>query len=157
MEVNPYEKFWIALSVTAILVMLVAVGLAGFGLGIQLPGEAGALDPAKLSQEPPFNQPGVYETAPGKFQVVMLAQIWAFIPAEIKIPQGAEVTFKITSRDITHGILLEDSNLNIMILPGQVAEFSHTFTKSGEFRFVCHEYCGVGHQAMAGKIIVEPK
>jgi len=157
MEINRYERIWMTISIAAIVVMLVAIALAGFGLGMQLPGDAGAVDPRTLAQQPPFNQPGVYETAPGKYQVIMVAQTWAFNPAEVRVPVGAEVTFKITSRDVTHGVIIEDTNINIMILPGQVAEATHVFDTPGEYLFVCHEYCGVAHQAMAGKVIVEPE
>jgi len=156
MHIDLYERIWMSISVGAIILMLIAVGLAGFGLGVQMPGAAGTLDPRKLSEEAPFNQPGVYEVAPGKYQVIMIASTWAFNPAEVTVPAGADVKFKVTSRDITHGILIEDTNANVMILPGQVSEFTLRFDKPGTYRFVCHEYCGVGHQAMAGQIIVEP-
>lgn len=156
MEINPYEKLWIGISVAAIIVMLVALGLAGFGLGVQLPGEAGTLDPKKLLEQPPFDQPGVYELAPGKYQVIMVARTWQFNPAKVEVPVGSEVTFKITSADVTHGILLDGTNVNVMIVPGQVAEMTHTFKKVGTYNYYCHEYCGAGHQAMFGQVIVTP-
>lgn len=156
MEVNRYEKLWIALSVSAILVMLVAITLAGFGLGVQLPGVAGEVDPRTFASQPPFDKPGVYEIAPGKYEVIMIAQIWQFNPTEVRVTAGSEVTFKVTSRDVTHGILIENTNVNLMILPGQVSEAKVTFKQPGEYLFVCHEYCGTGHQAMAGKVIVTP-
>lgn len=156
MEINPYERVWIRITIAAVIVMLVAIALAGFGLGVQLPGEAGAIDPRTIANQAPFNEPGVYEMAPGKYQVIMVAQTWAFNPKEVRLPVGAEVTFKITSRDVTHGIMLEGTNVNIMILPGQISEVTYTFDRPGSFVYVCHEYCGVGHQAMSGTVIVEP-
>ncbi len=156
MEVHRYERIWIGITVAAIVVMLLAIALAGFGLGMQLPGAAGAVDPRKLAQEAPFNKPGVYEMAPGKYQVVMIASTWQFNPNKITVPAGSEVTFKITSRDVTHGLMLEGTTINIMILPGQVSEVTHIFKEPGTYTFVCHEYCGVGHQAMSGQVIVTP-
>lgn len=156
MEVNPYERAWMGITMAAILLMLVAAVMAGFGLGVQLPGATASIDPRKLASEPPFNEPGVYETAPGKFQVIMIAYTWAFNPSEIRLPAGSEVTFKITSRDVTHGMLLQGTNINIMIIPGQISEVTRTFNEPGTYLFVCHEYCGVGHHAMAGKLIIEP-
>jgi cytochrome c oxidase subunit 2 len=32
-----------------------------------------------------------------------------------------------------------------------------TFDKPGEYLFICHEYCGLAHQTMAGKVIVEAR
>lgn len=156
MHINPYERLWITITIAAVLLMLIAIGLAGFGFGAQLPGAAGAVDPRKIASLPPFNEPGLYELAPGKYQVIMVANTWAFNPKEVRVPVGAEVTFKITSRDVTHGLLLEGTNINVMILPGQIAEVTYTFDQPGSFFYACHEYCGVGHQAMAGVVIVEP-
>ncbi len=156
MEVNPYERLWIGISVAALIVMLVALALAGFGLGVQLPGDAGTLDPRKLVEQPPFDKPGVYELAPEKYQVIMIARAWQFNPAKIEVPVGSEVTFRITSVDVTHGLLLDGTNVNVMIIPGQVSEMTHTFKKAGTYNFYCHEYCGTGHQAMFGQVIVAP-
>ena len=156
MEVNSYERIWMGVSVTTILVMLVLVTLAGFGLGVQMPGMAGTVNASTVSKTAPFDTPGVSETGPGKYQVIMMTQVWNFLPKEIKVPAGAEVTFKVTSKDVTHGLMVENTNINVMVVPGQVTEFKVTFKKSGTYQFVCHEYCGVGHQTMAGQIIVEP-
>ena len=158
MEINSYERIWMSISVTTILVMLVLVTLAGFGFGVQMPGAAGAIDAGKVSQTAPFDKPGLTETGPGKYQVVMVAQAqpWKFTPTKIEVPAGAEVTFKVTSKDVTHGLMVENTNINVMIVPGQVTEFKLRFTKSGTYQFLCHEYCGVGHQTMAGQIIVAP-
>lgn len=156
MEVNRYERIWMAVSIAALVVMMVAIALAGFGAGMQLPGAVGTVDPRTVASTAPFNEPGVYEVAPGKYQVIMLAFTWAFNPKEITVPVGAEVTFKITSRDVTHGVYMEGTNINIMILPGQISEVTHVFDKPGTYFYACHEYCGVGHQAMAGTITVVP-
>lgn len=156
MEINPYERLWIGISVAAIIVMLAALTLAGFGLGVQLPGAAGRVNPRDLVNEPPFDKPGVYEMAPGKYQVIMIARTWQFNPNKIEVPVGSEVTFKITSMDVTHGMLLDGTNVNVLIVPGQVSEVTHVFKKAGTFNFYCHEYCGTGHQAMFGQVIVSP-
>jgi len=154
MEINPYERLWIGISVAAIIVMLAALTLAGFGLGVQLPGANGRVNPRDLANEPPFDKPGVYELAPGKYQVIMIARTWQFNPNKIEVPIGSEVTFKITSMDVTHGMLLDGTNVNVLIVPGQVSEVTHVFKKAGTFNFYCHEYCGTGHQAMFGQVIV---
>lgn len=155
MEVNRYEKIWIGITIVAIALMLVATILAGFSLGVNLPGASGTVDPRTVAMNPPFDTPGVYELGAGKYQVIMLAKIWNFTPNEIKVPLGSEVSFKITSRDVTHGLIMDKTNVNVMILPGQIAEFTVTFKELGVYQFFCHEYCGTGHQAMAGKVIVE--
>jgi cytochrome c oxidase subunit II len=158
MEINSYERVWMGISVTTILVMLILVTLAGFGLGVQMPGAAGMVDARTVAKTAPFDQPGLTETGPGKYQVIMLAQAlpWSFNPKEITVPVGSEVTFKVTSKDVTHGLLVENTNINVMVVPGQVTEFTVRFSKAGTYQYLCHEYCGVGHQTMAGQIIVAP-
>jgi cytochrome c oxidase subunit II len=153
---NSYERLWLGIAVAAIAGMLVVVIAAGFLMGYGMPGMSGKVDPRNLINEPPFDKPGVMEMSPGNYEVVMIASTWQYTPAEIKVPAGAQVKFMITSRDVTHGILVEGTNINMMIVPGQVTEFTTTFAKPGEYPFMCHEYCGVGHQAMTGKIIVLP-
>jgi cytochrome c oxidase subunit 2 len=156
MEINPYERLWIGITVCAILFMLAAITLASFGLGASLPGASGSVDPRILIKEPPFNTPGLYQLSTGKYQAIIIASAWAFNPNKLQVPAGSEITFKVTSRDVTHGLLIEGTNINLMILPGQVAEATHKFEKPGTYLFVCHEYCGTGHQTMSGKIIVTP-
>jgi cytochrome c oxidase subunit II len=63
----------------------------------------------------------------------------------------------VTSADVLHGFLIERTNINLMALPGQVSKTTARFDMPGEYRFFCHEYCGLGHQTMWGKVIVEPR
>jgi cytochrome c oxidase subunit 2 len=57
---------------------------------------------------------------------------------------------------VIHGFKIENTNVNVMLLPGQVSKVTAHFDKPGTYVFICHEYCGIGHQAMSGKLIVEP-
>ena len=67
------------------------------------------------------------------------------------------MTFYVTSKDVQHGFQIEGTNVNMQIVPGQVSMLSHRFDKPGEYLWVCHEYCGTGHAAMYGKVIVTPQ
>ena len=42
-----------------------------------------------------------------------------------------------------------------MLIPGQVTRTVYTFREPGEYLLLCHEYCGLGHHVMSGKVIVE--
>lgn len=137
--------------------MLAALAVTAFGAHIGLPGEAGRVDPAALMQTAPFNQPGVVEVAPGRYEAHLVAGIWFFTPAEIRVPEGSEVTFVATSRDVIHGLLIRAANINAMLLPGQVTRVRARFDRAGTYPFLCHEYCGLAHHTMWGKVIVEPR
>jgi cytochrome c oxidase subunit II len=41
------------------------------------------------------------------------------------------------------------------VLPGYVSQLTYTFERPGEYLIACNEYCGLGHHAMGGKVIVE--
>jgi cytochrome c oxidase subunit 2 len=65
-----------------------------------VPGDAGRVDPMKLAETVPFNEPGVVEIAPGHYGARIVAGIWLFTPNEIRVPAGATETFVATSRDV---------------------------------------------------------
>lgn len=149
-----WELAWILPSIALPVGMLVALVVTAFGAGIHLPGVEGRLDPRRLA-ETPFGQPGVAQIGPREFEVTMLAQIWAFAPGEIRVPAGSTVHFRATSRDVVHGLFIPQTNVNVMLLPGQVAHASARFDRRGEYPIICHEYCGIAHHTMAGKVVVE--
>lgn len=157
-HVHTYEKWWIVLSVIMLVALTAAVGISAFVVGIQVPSPEARVDPKTVAQTPPFDNPGLRELAPGKYDAYVLAQAspWKYYPSEIRVPLGATVTFYVTSVDVQHGFKVDGTNINMQILPGQVSKLTTTFNQAGEFPYVCHEYCGVGHQNMFGKIIVEP-
>ncbi len=156
LQVDLYEKRWLLLSIFLLIVFATAIGLSSFAYGIQVPAPEMRVDPNTVALEGPWATPGLRELAPGKYEAYVLAQTWAFLPNTITVKAGSTVTFYLTSKDVQHGFMLEDSNINMMVLPGQVSKLTHTFDTPGEYRFVCHEYCGVGHHTMFGKVVVEP-
>jgi cytochrome c oxidase subunit 2 len=156
MKVHTYEKAFLAVGAGVLVVCGAALIYATIGMGIHLPGRSGEIDPQQVFATPPFNAPGVRQTGPNRYEAVLIAQAWAFIPPEIRVPAGAEVTFTATSLDILHGLNVEGTRLNMMLIPGQVSRNTYRFKEPGEHLMICHEYCGVGHHTMAGKVIVEP-
>jgi cytochrome c oxidase subunit 2 len=152
-----YELAWILPSIAIPVGMLAALLVTAFGAGIHVPSVAGRIDPAKVAETPPFDQPGVVRTGPLRYEVRMVGQIWSFTPNEIRVPVGSTVTFVATSRDVIHGLFIPAANVNVMLIPGQIARVSARFDREGEFFMACHEYCGIAHHTMGGKIIVEPR
>ncbi len=156
MHIDRYEQIWIRISVAVLVIFMIGIVVAGWSLSIQVPGVYGRVDPNTVTEPgSPWAEPGLRELAPGKYEAYILAQIWTFVPGEIRVPAGSEVTFYVTSKDVQHGFRIQDTNLSFMVLPGQISKMTHRFEEPGEYVFVCHEYCGVGHHTMAGKLIVE--
>jgi cytochrome c oxidase subunit 2 len=150
-----YELAWILPSIAIPVGMLVALTVTAFGVGIHLPGVAGRVDPRAVERTPPFSEPGVVQVGPGRYEVRMTAQVWAFAPREIRVPAGSRVHFTATSKDVVHGLFIPAADVNVMLLPGQVAHVEARFDTPGEYPIICHEYCGIAHHTMAGTIVVE--
>jgi cytochrome c oxidase subunit 2 len=156
-HIDIYEKWWIAASLVVLVIFAMALGVAGFALGIQVPVPEARVDPNTVGETGPFADPGLRELAPGKYEAYVLAQAspWRFYPEEMHLPAGSRVTFYLTSADVQHGFLIPGTNVNVMVLPGQVSKLTATFDEPGTYPYICSEYCGVGHQNMFGTIIVE--
>lgn len=160
MHVDRNEKIYIIGSIILLVVFALAIFISGFAYGIQVPLPEAQVNPNTVATpgaspwgEPPDER--VRELAPGKYEAYLLAQTWVFSPATVTVPAGSEVTFYLTSKDVQHGFYLQGTNINMMVLPGQVSKLTATFNTPGEYFFICHEYCGVGHQTMYGKLVVE--
>src|SRR3990172_5782147 len=152
-----YELFWILPSIAIPVGMLVALVVFAFGTGVHLPGHEGRVEPTAVLATPPFDQPGTVQSGPGQYEVRMIGGIWLFTPNEIRVPVGSTVTFVATSRDVIHGLFIPGANVNVMLIPGQISRVIARFDRVGEYFIACHEYCGIAHHTMGGKVIVEPR
>jgi cytochrome c oxidase subunit 2 len=157
MHINRLERRWIIASVLLLAVFMLAITVTSLAGGIAVPSPVARVNPQTVDKEGPFANPGLRELAPGKYEAYILSQIWSFNPREITVPAGSTVTFYVTSKDVQHGFHLDGTNVNLQIVPGQVSKLTASLDKPGEYNFICHEYCGLGHAAMFGKVIVTPK
>jgi cytochrome c oxidase subunit 2 len=51
--------------------------------------------------------------------------------------------------------MVAGTNVNAMVVPGYVTQLTAVFPTPGDYLLVCHEFCGAGHHAMFGRVIVE--
>lgn len=155
MKIEYYEKVFLILGVVMLLSGLTAILISVVGAGVMIPEPAGRIAPEDVYTTAPFDAPGLREISPGKYEAVIVAQIWQFSPDEIRVPAGSEVTFRVASIDVIHGFFIENTQVNAMIIPGQITEVTQEFSEPGEYLLICHEYCGIGHHNMWGRVIVE--
>jgi cytochrome c oxidase subunit II len=159
LHIDRYEGIWVRISMTMLAVFTIAVIYASTAMGIHLPGMHMRLDPRVVATPGMslFAEPKLTQIGDGDYEVYIRAQAqpWIFTPSEIHIPVGAKLTLYITSQDVQHGFHIDKTNVNVMVLPGQVTKTAARFDKPGVYNFVCHEYCGIGHHTMFGRIIVE--
>jgi cytochrome c oxidase subunit II len=156
MKVHTYENAFLTVGALVLVACAAALVYATLVLGIHLPGVSGRVHPDEVNTTPPFDRPGVYGRGPDAYEVVMIGQAWAFRPAEVRVPAGVEITFTATTPDVLHGFNVEGTRLNMMLIPGQISSNRYTFDRPGEYLLICHEYCGLGHHTMYGRIVVEP-
>lgn len=157
MGIDPYERNWMRLSLVLLVVFTGLIALAGFALGFQVPGEEIRVDPQTVTEEGPFAEPGLRDLGDGNYEVYLVSRTFVFQPAEVTVPVGSTVKFYVTAVDVQHGFKLQDTNVNMQVVPGRVSVLETTFDEVGEYPYICTEYCGLGHAAMFGTLrVVQP-
>jgi cytochrome c oxidase subunit II len=161
-HVDKYERIWIIMVSIVLGVFFASLVAGALVYGVRPAQPEGFINPMRLD-ETEFANPGVRHMGENRYEALIMSQAWRFETGEvddtglpvIRVPAGADVTFKMTSRDVIHGFMIEESNVNLEILPGQVGSARETFNEPGEFYFLCTQYCGRNHHGMYGKLIVE--
>jgi cytochrome c oxidase subunit 2 len=163
MEIHRFEKAWLALAMLLIVGFIATVTYGAVGAGVSMVDDSGGqIDPDSLSDHPQFGDPGVQpvEGAENSYDVYVVARQFFFQPGTnqpIRLPAGSTVTFHVTSPDVIHGFAVAGTNVNTMVIPGQIAEITVEFDETGTYGIVCHEYCGSAHHTMEGQIVVVPQ
>jgi cytochrome c oxidase subunit II len=84
----------------------------------------------------------------------LMARMWSWSPT-LKLRVGQTYRLHLSSLDLQHGFSLQPLNMNFQVMPGYDHVLTITPTRAGEYTIVCNEFCGIGHHAMIGKIVVE--
>jgi len=155
MKMHRFEEIWLVLAVIVILGSMVITGYQAFAQGMGPPSHKETIDPQKVDEIEPFDNPGIFEIGDNEYEVVMTLQTFSFTPADIEVPVGSTVHFTMTSKDVVHGFQVAGTNLNAMVMPGHIQKISQTFDEPGEYLVLCNEYCGAGHQMMSTTITVK--
>ncbi len=151
---DPLEKIAIGLALSMMTVFFSAVVFASAGLGVGVP--------TCVTNLPPFAEGKIIRGSGKNIEVHAVAKMWMFDMGdanigELRVPEGTEVNLYLASGDVVHGFHIEGKNVNLMAVPGAVNNTKVMFDKIGEYKIVCHEYCGIQHQMMAGVIKVMPE
>ncbi|WP_226581888.1 cytochrome c oxidase subunit II [Halobacillus litoralis] len=157
MHLHKFEKIWLVFGIAALVLFLSVVGVSAFHQGHTPSGGHMRVDPEKVRETAPFNQTGLRQKEDGTYEVVMIAQAFGYDPGKIQVPAGEQVTFTATSEDVVHSFSIVGTNVNMMVVPGQVNHKAHTFDEPGTYLVVCNEYCGSGHHFMSTEVEVVEK
>lgn len=108
---------------------------------------------------PPQNSDAV------EIEVIAFQWGWEFVYPEagvnssttLAIPNGTDVYFHITSRDVIHAVHAPTLGLKQDALPGQYNTIKTKATQSGSYQLYCAEFCGSGHSRMLANLTVMPQ
>jgi cytochrome c oxidase subunit II len=155
MHVDLYEKIWMWAAAGLIVLYVGAIVLTAGTQAVNPPSHLETIDPTTLASNAEFATGRAVARSDGTVVVSVVTTMFAFGPDPIEVPANTPVTFRITSGDVVHGFQVVGTNANAMALPGYVSQFTTSFARRGEYIVACHEYCGLLHHAMVGKLIVK--
>jgi cytochrome c oxidase subunit 2 len=155
MHIHAYEKIWLAASVLLILFLLGSVTYGAVGPGVAMVSDTEpTIDPGALDEDDRFSEPRVERVGENEYAAYVVARQYGFQPDPIVVPANSTVTFYVTSADVTHGFEVAGTNLNTMVIPGEVSQVTVETSGPEEYGIVCNEYCGAGHHVMQGSLEV---
>ena len=153
------EHRWATVSV-AVLVLFVAMAtFAGLHLAAMPQSRVETADPITLHLDGEFidSNLGSALEPDGSVTVRGIGQQYSFTPSCMLVPNDTPITFRATSADVVHGFLITGTNINLMLVSGYISSLNARFETPGERLMPCHEFCGVGHEGMWGRIKVVDK
>jgi cytochrome c oxidase subunit 2 len=152
------ERRWaiaVALVIASLVAMMIVTGLHWASMP---PSRVETVDVKRLHVAGEFTEDKLGTTmgSDGRVLVRLIAQQYSFMPQCLVVPADMPITFRATSTDVIHGFIVGRTNANTMLVPGFVTTFTTTFHRTGEELMPCHEYCGIGHEAMWARVQVIP-
>lgn len=148
LDVMSLEKKVVAVAIATSFIHLALIGYAVFKLGITVPG--------CVPNPKPIEKAEIIKQGENRYELRMLAKMWAFEPKIIRLPVGSRLEIFVSSKDVNHGFQIVGTNVNVMAVPGVITQSVVEFKRPGSYPIVCNEFCGIGHQEMNGIIEVDP-
>ena len=153
------EKRWTTISIAIIVMLALLAAFAGIHQATMPQARVETTDPTRLHLSGEFVESNLGSVAEpnGTVTVRAIGQQYSFTPACILVPAQTPITLRATSADVVHGILIQGTNVNTMLVPGYVSEQFMRFEKTGDYLMPCQEFCSFGHEGMWGKVKVIDK
>jgi len=120
-----------------------------WGWQYRLPGEDGKLGTTHVTNINDNNPFGINLNDPyGKDDVLIQSET-------INLKNNRPVKILLRSIDVLHNWYVPQFRAKMDAVPGVVTFYWFEPNKAGEYEVLCAEYCGVGHYAMRGEVIVQ--
>jgi cytochrome c oxidase subunit 2 len=75
----------------------------------------------------------------------------------LRVPANRPVRLLITSRDVIHSLYVPALRIKMDALPGRYTQIWFNADRVGTYEIFCTEFCGTGHSAMLGELVVMPE
>jgi cytochrome c oxidase subunit II len=152
------ELRWAAVVACIVGIILIAILYAAIAMHVNPPSNSEYVDPKTLHLSAEFTESnlGTHVDPDGRIVARVIATQFEFVPNCFVLPANRDVTIRLTTPDVIHGILITGTNVNTMIVPGWVAQVHTVFKKTGDLLMPCHEFCGLGHSQMMATVRVVP-
>jgi cytochrome c oxidase subunit II len=148
------ERRWSLVSIGIVVLLIFLASFAGIHQAIMPQIRVETVDPRTLHISGEFIESNLGSAVEpdGSVTVRAVGQQYSFTPQCILVPTDTPITFRATSADVVHGFLIEQSNVNTMLIPGYISTISTRFATPSQRYMPCHEFCGIGHQGMWGRV-----
>jgi cytochrome c oxidase subunit 2 len=153
------ERRWATVSVIIIIFLALLAAVAGIHQATMPQPRVETIDPTRLHLSGEFIESnlGTAVEPDGAVTVRAIGQQYSFTPSCILVPAQTAIVLRATSADVVHGILIQGTNINTMLVPGYVSQQYMRFDKPGDYLMPCQEFCSFGHEGMWGKVKVIDK
>ena len=122
-----------------------------WGWQYRLPGEDGKLGTTKVININDDNPFGINPNDPfGQDDVIIQSDV-------LNMETDRPIKILLRSVDVLHNWYVPQFRAKMDAVPGVVTFYWFEPNKVGEYEVLCAEYCGVGHYAMRGSVIVQSK
>jgi cytochrome c oxidase subunit 2 len=150
------ERRWASVMIVIVVLLAGMAAFAGIHQATMPQRQLETIDPKMVHLGGEFVESnlGSAAEADGSVTVRVVGQQYSFTPSCIVVPAETPITLRATSPDVVHGLLIEGTNVNTMLVPGYVSEVPVRFARPGEHLMPCQEFCSVGHEGMWARVKV---
>jgi cytochrome c oxidase subunit 2 len=153
------ERRWAVISILIVVFLTGMAAYAGVHQATMPQARVETVDPVTLHMSGEFVETNLGSAVEpdGSVTLRVVGQQYSFTPSCILLPTNTKISIRGTSADVVHGLLIEQTNVNAMLVPGYVSQLSTRFDRAGDHLMPCQEFCSVGHEGMWAKVKVIDK
>ena len=120
-----------------------------WGWNYRLPGEDGILGKTSVGLINDDNPYGLDSSDPNSKDDIIV------MDADLHLEINQPVKIELRSLDVLHNFYVPQFRAKMDTLPGIITYYWFTPEKTGDYEILCAEYCGTGHYAMRGRVLVD--